>query len=69
MFLKYPESSKLIQALNKFFQTKINIPRIKAHRKAQTLETLINEETTLLAMHIRNEKPMWKPRIPSSHSL
>lgn len=64
MFLKYPQSSKLIQALNGFFRTKVAIQRIKKRGKTQTFETLINEEATLLAMYIRNEKLTWKPRMP-----
>ncbi|MEM3518239.1 MAG: CRISPR-associated endonuclease Cas1 [Nitrososphaerales archaeon] len=64
MFLKYPHSSELIKNLNGFFQSKVSIPRIKAYRKTQTFESLINEEVTLLAMYLRGEKPEWKPRTP-----
>jgi hypothetical protein len=62
-FLKYPESSELIRALNSFFESKIEIQRIK-HGKNQTFETLINEEALLLAMYIRDELPAWYPRTP-----
>jgi CRISPR-associated protein Cas1 len=64
MFLRYPKSSELIEALNKYFESKVAIPRIKAYRKTQTFETLINEEATLLAMYLRGEKLTWKPRTP-----
>ena len=65
MFLKHPQSSHLIQALNNFFETRVNIQRIKKHGRKQKLETLINEETRLIAKYIRNEKPSWEPRIPT----
>ena len=65
MFLKYPESSQLIKALNNFFETKVEIQRIKKHGSSQTLETLMNEEALLLAMYIRNETPAWNPRTPT----
>lgn len=41
----------------KYFETKINVPRIR-HGKHQTLETLINEEAYLLAKFLGNEKPI-----------
>jgi len=63
MFLKYPESTDLIRALNSFFETQIEIQRIK-RGNSQTFETLINEEALLLAMYIRNELPAWNPRTP-----
>ena len=65
MFLKYPESSHLIKALNSFFETKVEIQRIKKYGKSQTLETLVNEEALLLAMYIRDELPAWNPRTPA----
>lgn len=33
------------------------------HGKRQTLETLINEKSLLLAKFLRNERKEWKPRI------
>lgn len=29
----------------------------------QEIETLINEEALLLALFLRNERPIWKPRV------
>lgn len=43
MFLKHPESSQLIEALNRFFETKVDVPRVK-FGKRQSLKSLINEE-------------------------
>jgi hypothetical protein len=48
--------------LNEYFQTKVEIPRIRM-RKKQEIETLINEEALLLARYLRNEVKEWNPRI------
>ena len=48
--------------LNKYFETKVEIPRIKVGKR-QTIETLINEEALLFAKFLRNEKTEWRPRI------
>jgi hypothetical protein len=44
------------------FQTKVEIPRIRVGKK-QEIETLVNEEASLFAMFLRNERPTWKPRV------
>jgi hypothetical protein len=51
-----------MQGLNRFFESNIEIPRIRVGKR-QTLETLINEEALLLAKYLRNEKKNWLPRI------
>ena len=48
--------------LNDYFETIIEIPRIKVGER-QTLETLINEESMLFAKYLRAEKKSWFPRI------
>jgi len=53
---------KLARRLNRLFEAKVDIPRIK-HGENQTIKTLINEEILLLAKYLRNEIPVWKPRI------
>jgi hypothetical protein len=40
----------------------VEIPRMKVGKR-QTFETLINEETFLLAKYLRNERKDWTPRI------
>lgn len=65
MFLKYPESTVFVEALNRFFEKKIPIHRIKSRGRSQRFETLITEETILLSMFIRDKKALWKPRIPN----
>jgi CRISPR/Cas system-associated endonuclease Cas1 len=52
----------LIKSLNGYFQTKVEIPRIRNGKK-QEVETLIREEALLLAMYLRNEKQTWIPRL------
>lgn len=53
---------KLMKKLELYFQTKVNIPRIK-HGKIQTLNTLFSEEALLLSKYLRNEKKDWVIRI------
>jgi hypothetical protein len=48
--------------LNEYFETNLEIPRIKVGER-QTIETLISEEALLLAKYLRNEKKDWIPRI------
>jgi hypothetical protein len=52
-----------MNSLEGFFETTIDIPRIKVGNK-QTIETLINEEALLFAKFLRNERKTWIPRIP-----
>jgi len=48
--------------LNEFFESNIEIPRIRVGEK-QTIETLINEETLLFSKYLRNELKTWMPRM------
>jgi CRISPR-associated protein Cas1 len=61
--LNVEKTRELTQKLNQFFESKVDIPRIR-YGKSQTVETLINEEAYLLAKYLRNETSTWKPRIP-----
>ena len=58
------ETDSLAEDLNGLFGRIVDIPRIK-HGNKQTLDTLISEETLLLAKYLRNELKDWKPRIPN----
>jgi hypothetical protein len=51
----------MMRELNDYFDTKIELPRIRSG-KQQRVETLINEEALLLAKYIRNEMDEWVPR-------
>jgi len=61
------EANDLAEGLNDFFNRKVEIPRIK-YGKRQTLDTLINEESLLLAKFLRNEKREWTPRLPTLYA-
>jgi CRISPR-associated protein Cas1 len=61
-YLNDLDSKKLMQKLNQLLESEVEIPRIR-HGKKQTFETLINEESLLLAKHLRFEKKKWNPRI------
>jgi CRISPR-associated protein Cas1 len=61
-YLDKEKNRELIARLNKYFETKVDIARIKRGRR-QEIETLINEEALLFAKYLRDEKPTWNPRI------
>jgi hypothetical protein len=61
-FLNDCDSRGLMSELNKYFETIIEIPRMKVGKR-QTFETLINEEALLFAKYLRNERKDWNPRI------
>ena len=48
-------TNEFITKLNTYFETKVEIPRMKVGKR-QEIETLINEEALLLAKYLRNEK-------------
>ena len=53
----------LMNSLDVFFETTMDIPRIKVGNK-QAVETLISEEALLFAKFLRHERETWAPRIP-----
>lgn len=61
-FLSDSKTSVLMKSLNKYFQNKVDVSRVRMG-KQQEIETLINEEAMLFAMYLRNEKQTWIPRI------
>ncbi|MGD0496743.1 MAG: CRISPR-associated endonuclease Cas1 [Candidatus Bathyarchaeia archaeon] len=60
-FLRKEAAKDMISKLNSFFESMVEIPRIK-HGNRQTIETLINEEALLLARYLRSETNSWVPR-------
>jgi len=56
------ETRQLMKQLNAFFEAIVKVPRIKIGGR-QTIETLINEEASLLAKYLRHERETWNPRI------
>jgi len=65
-YLNDTETKGLMMALNQYFESMVEIPRIRVGKR-QTIETLINEEALLLAKFLRDERKTWIPRmIPDS---
>jgi hypothetical protein len=63
--LKEYETDSLAEDLNKFFDSVVNVERIRVGNW-QTINTLISEEALLFAKYWRKEKSVWMPRIPTS---
>ena len=61
-YLNDTQTRDLMKHLNYYFESTVEIPRIKTGKK-QTIETLINEEASLFATYLRNEKKIWLPRL------
>jgi len=61
-YLNETLTNEFIKRLNAYFESKVEIPRMKVGKK-QELETLIDEEALLLAKYLRDEKKSWEPRI------
>jgi len=61
-YLTDSETKTLLNELNRFFETKVEIKRIR-NGEHQTLETLINEEALLFAKYLRGEITSWIPRV------
>jgi CRISPR-associated protein Cas1 len=60
-YLNDLKTKDFMDQLNAFFESFVEIPRIK-HGERQTVETLINEEALLFAKYLRNEILTWSPR-------
>ncbi|MEM2129667.1 MAG: CRISPR-associated endonuclease Cas1 [Candidatus Bathyarchaeia archaeon] len=61
-YLNDSKTTDLMRKLNAYFESKVEIPRIK-HGKIQSLETLICEEALLFAKYLRHERESWIPRL------
>ena len=61
-YLSKPLAKDMMNRLNSFFESMVDMPRMK-HGNKQTEETLIKEEALLLARYLRNERPVWIPRV------
>jgi hypothetical protein len=60
--LNEEKTRDLINRLNRYFETRVDIPRIR-RGKRQKIETLISEEAFILAQYLRKERQTWNPRI------
>ena len=61
-YLNDAKTWEIMIELQDYFDKRVELPLIR-HDKRQRIETLINEETLLLAKYIRNERKTWHPRI------
>jgi len=61
-YLKGSQTRQLMKQLNAFFETIVEVPRMRIGKR-QTIETLTSEEALLLAKFLRNERKTWTPRI------
>lgn len=61
-YLNDGETRRMMRELECYFELRVDIHAIR-HGKRQRLETLINEETLLLAKFIRGDNKIWQPRI------
>ena len=67
-YLNGIQTRELMKQLDCFFETTVEVPRIKIGKK-QTIETLINEEALLLARFSRDERKTWSPRLAVAKAL
>jgi CRISPR-associated protein Cas1 len=61
-YLNDSKRRDFLSSLDRYFETKVSIARIRRGRK-QEIETLISEEAMLFAKYLRNERTSWIPRI------
>ena len=61
-YLNDAKTREMMREINDYFDTKIELPRIRSGKR-QRIETLINEEALLLAKFIRKDLEEWIPRI------
>ena len=61
-YLNDAETRSMMKELNGYFESRVEVPRIRVGKR-QTIETLINDETLLLAKFLRNERKTWIPRL------
>lgn len=61
-YLKDSMTRRMMRELDEFLLMRVEIPAMR-HGKNQAIETLIHEETLLLAKYLRDENTTWIPRI------
>jgi len=66
-YLNDKKTRDFMRKLNAFFQSTVEIPRIRIGRR-QEVETLMREEAWLFAKYLRKERKTWNPRIVSFDS-
>ena len=61
IYLNDAQTRDLMRQLDTFFESYIEVPRMRVGKR-QTIETLVNEEASLLAKFLRDERKKWAPR-------
>ena len=61
-YLNNAETRRMMKELQEHFESMVDIPLMRQGNR-QRIETLINEETLLLAKYLRGERKIWVPRI------
>jgi CRISPR-associated protein Cas1 len=61
-YLNEAKNRDLLNRLDEYFERRVAISRMR-RGEHQEIETLISEEALLFAMHLRDERPTWRPRI------
>lgn len=61
-YLNDTKTRDFMRKLNAFFQSTVDIPRIRIGKR-QEIETLVREEAWLFAKYLRKERKTWNPRI------
>lgn len=61
-YLDETKTRNFLKQLDDFFESTVEIPRIRVGKK-QTIETLINEESLVMAQYLRDDRKIWTPRI------
>lgn len=64
-YLNDSETKDFMNDLNRYFETMVEVPRIKVGQK-QSIGTLINEEALLFSKFLRDERKTWSPRITNT---
>jgi len=61
-YLNNKQTRELMTKSELYFDSMFDIPGIKVGKK-QTIETLINKETSLFAKYLRTERKTWNPKV------
>ena len=64
VYLNDAQTRDLMKQLNKFFESYVEVPRVRVGFK-QTIETFINEEALLFAKLLREDCRTWESRVIS----
>jgi len=67
-YLSDSKTNDLTKRFYAYLDWKVRISRIR-HGEKSAIETLISEESSLLAMYLRNEKKDWLPRVGITSQL